>query len=82
MSRSEEVDVSLLQQELEEYEPNVYWAVLDVMEDRDISEDSIGSIEILEPIDGVEVTLYDEEDEQLLSLLVNPETGEVLEVSD
>ena len=69
-------------QELEEFDPNVYWSVVDTLEDKGIDEDQVGEIEVVEPLGALEAKVLDPDGEVLFILDLNPDDGSILEVHD
>lgn len=64
--------------ELEGYDPNVYWSVLDELEVRGIADSDVAEVEIVELLGGMEATVRGEDGDVLFILDMDPE-GFVIE---
>ena len=67
------ISTTLAMDEVEEYDPIIYWTIVDELEDRGLSKNEFGEVEVIEFIRGIEVAVRNEEGDELFTLELDPE---------
>jgi len=58
---------------VEEHDPDIYWEILDILEEKQITQEQVGEVEIVELLNGLEIAVRDEEGDDLFILELDPE---------
>jgi len=58
---------------VEEHDPDIYWEILDTLEEKQITPEQVGEVEIVELLNGLEIAVRDEEGDDLFILELDPE---------
>lgn len=67
-----QMSTTLNMDEVEEHDPDVYWAILDTLEEKQLTQAAVGEVEIIELLDGLEVAVRDTEGDELFTLDLDP----------
>ena len=68
-----EISTTLALSEVEEHDPDIYWEILDTLEEKQITPEQVGEVEIVELLNGLEIAVRDEEGDDLFILELDPE---------